>query len=97
MLEKNPNFTQTIGTVRENSSAFNGMTDTKMYTDDEKTSLSVDRPADDLQKQIYSVPNERLIWQDFSSLMNNGGEGNQNDGTSSNDTGNDTGNDNDNE
>lgn len=85
MLEKNPNFTQTIGTVRESTSAFNGMADTKMYTDDEKTSLSVDRPADDLQKQIYSVPNERLIWQDFSSLMNGGNQGgNQNDGTSNN-------------
>lgn len=76
MLANNPNFTQTVGTVRENSSVFNGMTDTKMYTDNEKTSLSVDRPADDLQKQIYSVPNERLIWQDFGSLMG----GTQNDG-----------------
>ena len=90
MLEKNPNFTQTIGTVRESTSVFNGMTDTKMYTDDEKTSLSVDRPADDLQKQIYSVPNERLIWQDLSSLMggnqdgNNDSDGNNNDGNNDN-------------
>lgn len=89
MLEKNPNFTQTVGAVRESSSAFNGMTETKMYTDQEKTSLSVDRPADDLQKQIYSVPNERLIWQDFSSLVNGG---DQNDGT--NNTDNDGANDN---
>ena len=93
MLEKNPDFTQTVGTVRENTSVFNGMTDTKMYTDSEKTSLSVDRPADDLQKQIYSVPNERLIWQDFSALT----EGNQNDGSALMGGNQDGGNNNDND
>lgn len=94
MLEKNPDFTQTVGAVRESSSVFNGMTDTKMYTDQEKTSLSVDRPADDLQKQIYSVPNERLIWQDFSSLMNGGNQNDGNDNDANNDANNDAGNDN---
>lgn len=68
MLQNNPNFTETKGTVKEQIANFNGMQETKIYNDAEKQQLQHDRPMDSLVASIYDVPNRRLVMQDLSSL-----------------------------
>ena len=68
MLQNNPNFTETKGTVKEQTANFNGMQETKIYNDAEKQQLQHDRPMDSLVSSIYDVPNRRLVMQDLSSL-----------------------------
>ena len=67
MLANLNDFTNTIGTVKSSTSVFNGLGETHMYSDTEKQALTNQRAEDDIQKQIYDVPNQRLIWQDLSS------------------------------
>lgn len=65
MLQTNPNFTETAGTVKEQISQTQGMGDVKVYDDAQKRALTNDRPSDQIQKDIYQVPSRKLMWQDF--------------------------------
>ena len=65
MLQNNPNFTETQGTVKETQSNFNGMTDTHVYSEAEKAQRTHNRVETDIQRDIYSLPNEKLLWQDI--------------------------------
>lgn len=69
MLQNNPNFTETVGTVKEQTSQFNGMADTKVYNDTEKNNLSNARPTDPIQDGIYTLPDRKLIFQDLNSAF----------------------------
>lgn len=66
MLQNNPNFTETEGTVASQTSNFNGMQETKLYSDAEKKNLQNPRPMDNLVNDIYEVPNRKLVLQDFT-------------------------------
>lgn len=61
MIQNNPNFTNTVGTIKQQIANFNGMADVKMYTPEEKEKLTNARPATDLQNSIYNLPNEKLL------------------------------------
>lgn len=77
MLQNNPDYTQTKGTVKEAISQTSGMGDVKIYNDSEKSNISNPRVSDQLQKDIYELPNRKLLWQDspFTNAdENNGGE-----------------------
>lgn len=65
MLQNNPNFTETQGTVKETQSNFNGMADTHVYSEAEKTQRTHSRAETDIQRDIYSLPTEKLLWQDI--------------------------------
>ena len=79
MLQNNPDYTQTVGTVKEAISQTSGMGDVKIYNESEKANISNPRVSDQLQKDIYELPNRKLLWQDspFTNVnndVNNGGE-----------------------
>lgn len=65
MLQNNPNFTNTEGTVKETQSNFNGMSDTHVYSEAEKAQRTHSRAETDIQRDIYSLPTEKLLWQDI--------------------------------
>lgn len=65
MLQTNPNFTETQGTVKETQSNFNGMADTHVYSEAEKTQRTHSRAETDIQRDIYNLPTEKLLWQDI--------------------------------
>lgn len=65
MLQNNPNFTETQGTVKETQSNFNGMADTHVYNEAEKLQRTHNRTETDIQRDIYSLPTEKLLWQDI--------------------------------
>lgn len=67
MLQNNPDFTTTKGTIKASMANFNGQANVKMYTDEEKNSLQHTREADELQKQIYDLPNRKILFSDFSN------------------------------
>lgn len=67
MLANLSNYTDTVGTVKSSTAVYNGLGETREYTDAEKQALTNQRAEDDIQRQIYDVPNQRLIWQDLSS------------------------------
>lgn len=67
MLQNNPNFTETKGTVQSQTANFNGMQETKLYSDAEKKNLQNPRPMDNLVNDIYEVPNRKIVLQDFTS------------------------------
>ena len=69
MLQNNPNYTKTVGTVKEQTSQFNGMADTKVYSDAEKNNFSNPRPSDPIQDGIYTLPDRKLIFQDLNSAL----------------------------
>ena len=68
MLQNNPNFTETEGTVQSQTANFNGMQETKLYSDAEKKNLQNPRPMDNLVNSIYEVPNRKLVLQDFAGF-----------------------------
>lgn len=79
MLQNNPDYTQTKGTVKEVISQTSGVGDVKIYNESEKSNISNPRVSDRLQKDIYELPNRKLLWQDspFTDVnndVNNGGE-----------------------
>ena len=74
MLQNNPNFTETKGTIKASMANFNGQSNVKMYTDEEKNSLQNTREADELQKQIYDLPNRKILFSDFSNSLTRGEE-----------------------
>lgn len=74
MLQNNPDFTETKGTVKATMANFNGQADVKMYTDEEKNSLQHTREADKFQKQIYDLPNRKILFSDFSNSLTRGDE-----------------------
>ena len=94
MIQNNPNFTDTQGTIKQQVSQFNGMADTKIYDDATRNNLTNERPATEMQNSIYNLPNNKLIFQDLglvSASMAGSNDTGSND-TGSNDTGsNDTG------
>lgn len=65
MLQNNPDFTTTQGTVKETQSNFNGMADTHVYSEAEKLQRTHNRAETDIQRDIYSLPTEKLLWQDI--------------------------------
>lgn len=65
MIQNNPNFTDTQGTIKQQVSQFNGMTDTKIYDDATRNNLTNERPATEMQNSIYNLPNNKLIFQDL--------------------------------
>ena len=65
MLQNNPNYTETQGTVKETQSNFNGMADTHVYSEAEKAQRTHSRAETDIQRDIYSLPTEKLLWQDI--------------------------------
>ena len=64
MIQKNPDFTDTQGTIKQQVSQFNGMADTKIYDDATRNNLTNERPATEMQNSIYNLPNNKLIFQD---------------------------------
>ena len=88
MIQNNPNFTDTQGTIKQQVSQFNGMADTKIYDDATRNNLTNERPATEMQNSIYNLPNNKLIFQDLglvSASMADSNDTSSND-TSSNDT-----------
>lgn len=88
MIQNNPNFTDTQGTIKQQVSQFNGMADTKIYDDATRNNLTNERPATEMQNSIYNLPNNKLIFQDLgllSASMAGSNDTGSND-TSSNDT-----------
>lgn len=88
MIQNNPNFTDTQGTIKQQVSQFNGMADTKIYDDATRNNLTNERPATEMQNSIYNLPNNKLIFQDLglvSASMAGSNDTSSND-TSSNDT-----------
>ena len=88
MIQNNPNFTDTQGTIKQQVSQFNGMADTKIYDDATRNNLTNERPATEMQNSIYNLPNNKLIFQDLGSVfapMAGSNDASSND-TSSNDT-----------
>lgn len=75
MLQNNPNFTETKGTVKEQMSQTQGMGDVKVYDEAQKRSLTTDRPTDQIQKDIYQIPSRKLMWQDFAGELGGGEDG----------------------
>ena len=69
MLQNNPNFTDTVGTVKEQISQTQGMGEVKVYDENQKNSLTNDRPADQVQKDIYQVPDRKLMFQDLAGAL----------------------------
>lgn len=65
MIQNNPNFTDTQGTIKQQVSQFNGMADTKIYDDATRNNLTNERPATEMQNSIYNLPNNKLIFQDL--------------------------------
>lgn len=89
MIQNNPNFTDTQGTIKQQVSQFNGMADTKIYDDVTRNNLTNERPATEMQNSIYNLPNNKLIFQDLGLVSASIAGSND---TGSNDTGlNDTG------
>lgn len=72
MVQNNPDFTETKGTVSQQTSQFNGMADTKVYSDAEKNNFSNPRPTDPIQDSIYTLPDRKIIFQDLESALNGG-------------------------
>lgn len=71
MLEKNPNFTDTVGMVKASEAVFNGMANTHEYTDAEREGIT--HPRDEIQAQtdIYNQPMAKNLLNDVEgSLMN---------------------------
>lgn len=64
MLQNNPNFTETQGTIKESIAQTNGLGDVKIYSDAEKNNIANPRVSDQVQKDIYELPNRKMIWQD---------------------------------
>lgn len=75
MLQNNSNFTETVGTVKEQISQTQGMGDVKVYDDAQKHSLTNDRPSDQVQKDIYQVPDRKLLGQDFNGIYGGNSDG----------------------
>lgn len=69
MIQNNPNFTDTQGTIKQQVSQFNGMADTKIYDDATRNNLTNERPATEMQNSIYNLPNNKLIFQDLGSAF----------------------------
>lgn len=69
MLQNNPDTTETVGTVKEQIAMTQGMGDVKVYDDAQKRALTTDRPSDQIQKDIYQVPDRKLMWQDFTGIL----------------------------
>lgn len=65
MIQNNPNFTDTQGTIKQQVSQFNGMADTKIYDDATRNNLTNERPATEMQNSIYNLPNNKLVFQDL--------------------------------
>lgn len=84
MIQKNPNFTDTQGTIKQQVSQFNGMADTKIYDDATRNNLTNERPATEMQNSIYNLPNNKLIFQDLGLVSASMAGSND---TGSNDTG----------
>lgn len=74
MLQNNPNFTETKGTVSQQTSQFNGMADTKVYSDAEKNNFSNPRPTDPIQDGIYTLPDRKIVFQDLETALNGSAE-----------------------
>ena len=83
MIQNNPNFTDTQGTIKQQVSQFNGMADTKIYDDATRNNLTNERPATEMQNSIYNLPNNKLIFQDLGLVSASMADSND---TSSNDT-----------
>lgn len=66
MLQNNPNFTSTVGTVRAQTASFSGMQETKLYTPAEKEQLQHARPTDHVVADIYNLPNNKILFQDLA-------------------------------
>ena len=84
MIQNNPNFTDTQGTIKQQVSQFNGMADTKIYDDATRNNLTNERPATEMQNSIYNLPNNKLIFQDLGLVSASMAGSND---TGSNDTG----------
>lgn len=69
MIQNNPNFTDTQGTIKQQVSQFNGMADTKIYDDATRNNLTNERPATEMQNSIYNLPNNKLIFQDLGLVF----------------------------
>lgn len=83
MIQNNPNFTDTQGTIKQQVSQFNGMADTKIYDDATRNNLTNERPATEMQNSIYNLPNNKLVFQDLGLVFAPMGSSND---TGSNDT-----------
>lgn len=75
MLQNNPDFTVTVGTVKEQIAQTQGMGDVKVYDENQKSSLTNDRPADQVQKDIYQVPDRKLMFQDLAGALGGNRDG----------------------
>lgn len=69
MLQNNPDYTETVGTVKAQQSNFNGQADTKIYNDEQKNRLSNDRPETQLQSDIYNQPMAKTILNDLDNNL----------------------------
>lgn len=69
MIQNNPNFTDTQGTIKQQVSQFNGMADTKIYDDATRNNLTNERPATEMQNSIYNLPNNKLVFQDLGLVF----------------------------
>lgn len=78
MLQNNPNFTDTVGTVKEQIAQTQGMGDVKVYDENQKNALTTDRPADQVQKDIYQVPDRKLMFQDLAGALGGNRDGGNN-------------------
>lgn len=67
MLQQNPNFTETVGTLQAQTANFNGMQETQLYNDTEKAQLQHNRPTDDVVQSIYDQPQRRMLLSDFQA------------------------------
>lgn len=67
MLQQNPNFTETVGTLQAQTANFNGMQETQLYNDAEKAQLQHNRPTDGVVQSIYDQPQRRMLLSDFQA------------------------------
>lgn len=69
MVSNNPNFTNTVGMVKESQSVFNGMANTHLYTDAEREGITHPRDETPYQTDIYSQPMAKNILTDIEGAL----------------------------
>ena len=61
MKQNNPNYTDTVGTVKQITINFNGMSETHVYNDEEKKNIQNKRVSDPMQDSIYTLPDRKIL------------------------------------
>lgn len=61
MKQNNPNYTDTVGTVKQITSNFNGMGETHIYNEEEKKNIQNKRVSDPIQDSIYTLPDRKIL------------------------------------